>query len=194
MKKFYIIILIFGLIGCASKTYKTYMGHEIMNVSFVIAGGDVVYLPVTDAGPIPAESNGFRMEYAGFSVGESKVNEHKAELVWGFALSSTSTEEIQNIVIEELAPTKTIKLLTKVEKPKFVNGYWKINLKPIVANKINTPWIFRDKASIYVFRITINLNSGKQITLMQPAWFSKLALATFAKQISLIENKNTQQP
>ena len=188
MKKFFLIILISTLVGCASKSKETYMGYDVINIPFSVAGGDVIHLRVTDAGVIPAEGNGFKMQVAGFNVGKSKVNKNIAELVWGFAFTSTNTEKIESISIEELAPTKTIKLLAKVDKPKVIDGRWQLNLEPINANKVNTPWIFRDKASIYVFRITINLESGKQTILTQAAWFSKPVLANYVKHISSIEN------
>ncbi|QDE30947.1 hypothetical protein [Shewanella polaris] len=188
MKKIYLVLLIFAIAGCASKSNKTYMGHDVISMPFNIAGGNVVHLPVTDAGVIPAEDNGFMMKVAGFSVAESKAHKREAELVWNFAFSSTNTEKVQSIIIEELAPTKVIKQLLKVENPKIVDGLWISNLEPINANKENTPWIFKNKASIYVFKITINLKSGEQTTLTQAAWFSKPVLATYAKQISLIEN------
>lgn len=188
MKKLYLVLLIFTLVGCANKSNETYMGYNIISMPFNIAGGDVIHLTITDAGVIPAEDNGFKMQFAGFIVGESKTHKNVAELVWGFAFSSTNTEKIQSILIEELAPTKVIKQLIKVENPKILDGRWKVNLDPIRANKVNTPWIFRNKASIYVFKITINLESGKKTILTQAAWFSKPMLANYAKQISLIEN------
>jgi len=188
MKIFYSILLIATLVGCSSKPKETYMGYDVISVPFNIAGNNVVHLPVTNAGVIPAEGNGFKMQFVGFNVGESKVNKNVAELEWGFAFSSTNTEKIESIVIEELAPTNIIKLLARVDKPEVIGGRWQLNLEPINANKVNTPWIFRDKASIYVFRITINLESGKQTVLTQAAWFSKSVLANYAKQILLIEN------
>ncbi len=90
MKKLVLILLISTLVGCASKSKETYMGYDVISMPFNVAGGDVIHLPVTDAGVIPAKGNGFKMQVAGFNVGESKVNKNEAELVWGFAFSSTS--------------------------------------------------------------------------------------------------------
>ncbi|MBB1271186.1 hypothetical protein [Shewanella sp. SR44-3] len=188
MKNFCFAFLVCTLVGCASKSNETYMGHDVVSMPFNIAGGNIIHLPVTDAGVIPAESNGFKMQVAGFMVGESKINKNEAELIWNFAFSSANNEKIRNIVIEELAPTKVIKVLAKVENPQLTDGRWHFNLEPTKANTINTPWIFRDKASIYVFKITINLESGEQTILNQAAWFSKPVLKNYAKQISLIEN------
>lgn len=137
MKKFCIIILLVTLVGCASKSKESYMGYEVISMPFNIAGGEVVYLPVTDAGVIPAEDNGFKMQVAGFTVGESAAKNNEAELVWNFAFSSTNKEKIQSIVVEELAPTQSIKRLVEVENPKVINGRWKLNLAPIDANQVN---------------------------------------------------------
>jgi hypothetical protein len=188
MKIFYSIILISILVGCTSVSKETYMGRDVISVPFNIAGGNVVHLSITDAGVIPAEDNGFKMQVAGFTVAESNVHNNEAELVWNFAFSSTNSEKIESIVIEELAPTKIIKALAKVESPELIDGRWMLNLAPVSANKVTMPWIFRDKASFYVFRITINLESGKKSILTQAAWFSKPVLANYAKHISLIEN------
>ena len=187
MKKIFLALLISTLFSCASKPNETYMGYKVVSMPFNIAGGDVIYLPVTDAGVIPAEDKGFKMQFAGFTVAESKTHKNEAELVWGFAFSSTNNEKIRSIIVEEIAPTPVIKQLIKEENPNVV-GNWHVKLAPIAANKANTPWIFKDKASIYVFRITINLESGEKAVLTQAAWFSKSLLANNAKQISLIES------
>ncbi|CAH0535396.1 hypothetical protein VST7929_02969 [Vibrio stylophorae] len=188
MKKLCLAIFVFALAGCASKPNETYMGYDVVSMPFNIAGGDVIYLPVTDAGAIPAENNGYKMQVAGFTIGESKVHDNEAEIIWNFAFSSMSDQEISNIVIEELAPTKVIKVLAEVENPQLIDGRWSLNLEPSKASAINTPWIFSDKASVYVFRIIINLESGEQVILNQPAWFSKPVLNGFASQIISIEN------
>jgi len=188
MKRIYSLALLALLTGCNSTPKETYLGLEVIQMPFTINNDQTLYLPVTDAGTVPATQNGYAMTYAGFNITPSKSVENQAEMTWGFAFKSTKSGEIESIKIEELPSTAPKQTLIELSNPKIKDGYWKFNFEPIIANKENTPWVYKDKASIFVFRITIIEKSGIETILTQPTWFSKPLLTNFIKQIELIEN------
>jgi len=86
MKNVFPLLIVALLMGCSSPQSRTYMGHKVIESPFELSGGEVVKLPITDDGPIPAETDSYKVEVAGFSVGKSETQSHTAELTWGFAL------------------------------------------------------------------------------------------------------------
>ena len=62
--KYILAVLLTIHMACACA--QQYMGHTVTNMPFPIARGKTVSLPVTDAGPIPAENE--KIGYADFVV------------------------------------------------------------------------------------------------------------------------------
>lgn len=188
MKNLAFFILIAVLASCATQQSRTYLGYKVVEMPFVTAGGEVVNLPTTDAGPIPAEGNGFKVEVAGFSVGKSSEKEKTAELIWQFAVSTANGAKVKEISIEEVAPSEVVVPLVLEENPTFSDGIWRDSLNPIEVNPTNTPFLFNNSASIYVFRVTIKVENQQSIVLYQPAWFSAQAKSTYQQMIARIQN------
>lgn len=172
------------LAGCASQ--NTYMGHKVVDMPFTVAGGKTVSLPITDAGPIPAENQSFKIEVAGFTVGPSKDNPSQAMLTWRFGLTAKSSQTLERVVVEEVAPAAVEKLLVEDHAPALKDKVWSGSSQPIEASKTSTPWLYTDKASIYVFRFTIKARGEPDAVFYQPAWFSKPAKEKFREMIAKI--------
>lgn len=179
--------VLLSCVACTSSTPRTHMGFEVIDMPFTIAGGETILLPVTDAGPVPAEDENYKIEFAGFFVGPSKSEESRAELVWGFGVSNKSNIGVASIIVEEVSPSDTAKTVLTVEAPEFTSGVWLGKTDPVPANRESTPWLFKPKASIYVYRFIIRSTKGTEVTLLQPAWFSTEAKASHLKKIEKME-------
>src|SRR5689334_6598337 len=97
---------------------REFMGHKVIDAPFVVAGGKTVVLPVTDAGPIPAEDRKAKIETAGFIITRSKEDPKLALIVWTFGLTNKSIKTIESISVSEVAPSDVEKLLVSDAAPK----------------------------------------------------------------------------
>lgn len=163
------------------------MGYEVKKVPFKTVENRVLYLPITDAGTIPAKKDGFTMRVAGFSINKSKIAKHQSEFMWNFSFKTTNKSKISHINIEEIYASDRVKLIAKVTNPQLKNGIWSYHTSPIIANKENLPWIFENRARICLFRISVDMKSDKKVVLHQLVWFSKPTLAHFANIIKKYE-------
>jgi len=165
---------------------REFMGHKVVDVPFQIAGGTTVALPITDAGPIPAEDRKARIEVAGFSITRSKGDPKLALIVWTFGLTNKSIKSIESILVSEVAPADVEKPLVKDAAPKLQEKYWTASTAPALATRESLPWLFTDGASTFVFRIAINEAGKDSRVYFQPAWFTKEAKAHFREMIARI--------
>lgn len=190
MKKnvIYFILILF-LAGCGATTQRTYMGYKVFDVSYPVANNQILSFPVTDAGPIPAENDNYKIEVTGFSVGPSTEDPKKALLTWNFRLRTKKASKIETIQIDEIAPTYVEKMVLKEVNPKIKNGLWSGSLEPIEASSTSTPWLYDDKASFYVYRFTIKAENSEPVILNQLVWFSKPAKKSFQHTIEKINNR-----
>ena len=162
--------------------------REVHNATFVIAGGQSVSLPMTDAGPISAENEKAKILVAGFGVVPSKQNEKQAALLWGFDFEAKSSKQLESVIVDEVSPSQTSVTLVEDKAPVLKNGVWSGTAKSIAANSASTPWLFNKKQSVYVFRFTIQFSGEPAFILYQPAWFSGPAKESFRQMISRIEH------
>lgn len=179
-----LLLLAILLASCASQ--RTYMGHKVVDMPFIVAGGKTVALPVTDSGPIPAENQSFKIEMAGFTVRPAEDNPSQAVLTWQFALTAKSSQTLERVVVEEVAPSDIEKSFVEDRVPLLKGKTWSRTAQPLLASRTSTPWLYTDKASIYVFRFTIKAPGEPDIVLYQPAWFSKSAKEIFRERIAKI--------
>ncbi|MFK7815481.1 MAG: hypothetical protein AB8B92_04015, partial [Gammaproteobacteria bacterium] len=104
-----------------------------------------------------------------------------------FVISLKNNRKVSKISVEEIAPTETAIPLIIDNTPNFVDANWGASLKPIKASRTTTPWLFDDKASIYVFRFKITSATGIETILLQPAWFSTEIKEKLRQHIKTIE-------
>lgn len=164
------------------------IARETHNATFVIAGGQSVSLPITDAGPISAENDKAKILVAGFGIVPSKQNERQAALLWGFDFEVKSGKQLESVVVDEVSPSQTAVTLVEDNAPVLKNGVWSGTAKSIPANSTSTPWLYSKKQSVYVFRFTIRFAGEPAFVLYQPTWFSGPAKESFQQMISRIEH------
>jgi hypothetical protein len=185
MKSIVTLVTILILVGCEATT-RTYMGRRVVDVPFPIASGKIVTLPTTDGGAIPAENVDYKIEFAGFFIGPSGSDAKRANLTWRFALTDKTSKSIERIFIDEVSPSEIEKLILQDNAPKLNNGVWTGATEPIEASHTSTPWLYMDKASIYVFRFTLHSRGEPPTVLYQLTWFSKPTKEAFRQKIDLI--------
>jgi len=155
------------------------MGKRVIDAPFVIAGGKTIYLPSTDAGPIPAENDFVVIQSAGFFVGPSKENPKQAVLNWGFSFKSKSLDTFEEVVVEEVSPSDTEVTYIRDSAPVLKNKQWLRNREPLVVSQTVVPWLYSGKPSVFVFKFTIKVKDQVPVVLYQPAWFSKEVKSMF---------------
>ena len=165
---------------------REFMGHKVIDAPFVVAGGKTVVLPITDAGPIPAEDRKAKVEAAGFIITRSKDDSKIALIVWTFGLTNKSIKSIQSISVSEVAPADVEIPFVNDGAPQLQDKYWIGNTTPLAATRESVPWLFADGPSTFVFRITINEPANDSREYFQPAWFSSEAKAHFREMIARI--------
>ena len=173
--------------GCSVPQARSIQGTSY--VSFTIAGGQSVSLPVNDAGAIPAENEFAKILAAGFTISPSTGNEKQAALAWAFDFEAKPTlSRIEMVRVEEVWPSKVPVTLVEDKSPALNDGVWSGNAKPVPANRIETPWLFADDASFYVFRFTIVPTGKPPFVLYQLAWFPASAKQVFQTIIGHVEH------
>jgi len=155
------------------------MGYKVVNFPFPIAGGEIVRLPTADAGPIPAENREVKIEVAGFAVGPSPEDPKKAVLVWHFGFTAKRLRELESVEVAEVSPSDVAVPLIVDSKPELIENYWKSTISGVPVGSETTPWLYEEKASIFVFRFTLKQKNKKAFVLYQPAWFSAEAKDEF---------------
>lgn len=165
---------------------REFMGYKVIDAPFAIAGGKTVVLPITDAGPIPAEDRRAKIEVAGFMIMPSEGDPQLAMLVWTFGLTNKAVKNVESITVAEVAPADAEMTLVNDIAPKFEKRYWIGRTTPVAATRESAPWLFADGASTFVFRFTISEHGKDARTYFQPASFSSEAKAHFRQMIERI--------
>ena len=160
------------LLSCEAS--RTYMGYRVDDTPIVIADGSTIVVPMTDGGPIPAESDAFKIEVAGITVGLSKTSPDQRQLVWVFGLTSKLDQPLAQVKIEQVAPGQSIKLLVDDGVPVIKGKSWSGSSDPTEMSNVGTPWLFEKNASIFVFRFTIRPKQGAATVLYQASKISGL--------------------
>lgn len=164
--------------GCAQK--QKYMGHEVIDQKFVIAGGKEITTKVTRSGPIPAQNDLFKIEVAGFSVGPSKEEPGKSAITWGFAFTAKTGAEVEKVEVELVYPGEESKRFVLDTAPQLSNRVWRGNTDGTVINSNTTPWLYESGTSTFLFKFTIHSNS--QVSeLYQPSSFPEQSKVIFRK-------------
>lgn len=166
----FITIFISGFTG-----NRTHMGDRVEEVPFQLASGEVVYLPVTKAGrPVPAENDSFKIEVAGIQI-PGKEPGKKLSMIWSFMLTSKKPVELEYVHIDQVFPGNTSIRILNDEEPSLNESVWFGNQEPVLINKTFTPWLYEDGISIFIFKITIKVNSQAPTVLYQPSMIPESA-------------------
>lgn len=172
MQKICIPLLALALAAGSSASAREFDGNKVYNMTFPVAGGEVIKLAITDAGPLPVENRKLKIEVAGFSVEPSPDDPQTVVLVWHFGFTAKRLKDLQSVEIAEVSPSATVRKLLRDDAPQLVDEYWKGALAGVPVGPDTTPWLYTDEPSMYVFRFTVHEKDRKPIVLHQAAWFS----------------------
>jgi hypothetical protein len=177
MKRLLLLVSILGIPFCARADDTTRM------IEFKIAGGKTVACPTTDAGPLPAENGPYRVNVAGIALGRD-ADRKNAFLIFTFRLSVGSKGELKRVVVEDVSGESAVTLVDD-RSPKVGAGTWKGNAAPLILSRKSTPWVFQNRPTIKVFRITVSAKNSADVVLFQPTWYPrqvKVGIVQFAKE------------
>lgn len=170
-------------------TSERHMGLPVYLVPFPIANGDIAKVKVTDAGVVPAENDLIKIQTAGVGISPSKIEPKKAHLSWVFEFITKKVLPITKVLIEEVAPSDQVKFIYMSTPKSIETVKWSGSPDTIEANIITAPWLYSDKATIYVFKFTIHIKDAEPVSLYQAAWFSTDAKTTFIRVIDKINER-----
>ena len=182
-----LMILSLTLLGCRTMSGDAGSppAKESKMVDFKIAGGQTVKCPITDSGPLPAEGGPYRVEEAGLAMGRDESGEHTF-LIRTFGITVGRGGTPSHITVEDVTDDTAV-LMVDDKDPKIVKGYWKGHASPLTLSEDSTPWIFDDKPTIKIYRITISAKNTPDVILYQPSWYAaqvKRSIAQWAKKKS----------
>lgn len=173
----------------AAASERTHMGYKVTDMQFPIAGGKTVSLPVTDAGPIPAENEAFKIEAAGVGIQPSIVDPKQANLSWGFSLTSKASKSLEHVLVEEVYPTEVAKVIVDDRSPSLKDQKWFGSPAGIEPGPSTTAWLFAEEGSVFVFRFTITPVGSRPVVLYQPVWLSQSSKAMFRQAVARINKR-----
>lgn len=156
-------------------------GNNAPTKRFTISGGQTVELPITDQGPLPASAEGVKVEVAGPLFGPSKTTPGKLALIWAFSLSVPPDSKYKSVSVENVSEQAAEAVLNqtspKAQQLRAPDGK-EFNILQLRGSakdisQESTPWIFQDGHSTIIFRITLENESGKILTLYQATQFAE---------------------
>ena len=164
----------------------TYMGYEVDQESFKIAGGDKVKLPVTKAGPIPAENERIKIEVAAFDIA---MRSKPQILTWRFGLLSKVAQKIEKITVEQVYEVDQPRLMLEVSDPELKGNTWYGITKAEDITKQANPWLHSIFSTTFVYRFTINIEGEPPMVLYQPATFPGSIKARYVNIAKMLRAK-----
>lgn len=97
---------------------------RVVAMPFPIAGDRVLYLPVSDTGPLPAEAGGLTVRVAGFAIEHSPRDPQRALFKWTFQVVTKSHSVFDSVVVEEVFPTDVARIVVTDKKPVLHGDVW----------------------------------------------------------------------
>ncbi len=176
------IVLLLAMAGCASP--RSHMGRPIVDTPYKIAGGQTLMLPVTAGGTVPAENDRVKIQVAGFITGPSKSNPQGRMLTWTFGFTSKTSLPIEQVIVEEVAPSDPAVMIVRDDAPKLEGNNWSGRSAPIEMNPQSLPWLYSPSTSVFVYKFTIKIQGEPPQVLYQPTGYSALAKQMMTKVVA----------
>jgi hypothetical protein len=176
--------LVASLLLTACAAGPTYQGYAVSEAQFKVDGGKTVSLPVTAAGALPAENELFKIEGAGFNASLQKGSPSESNLTWVFSFASKKSTELESVVVEQVTESGGLKLAVKDIAPALKNKNWVGWSTPEKMTKENSPWLYSNYDSTFVFKFTIRGKDGSSIVMYQPSIISSRAKSMYVMTIS----------
>lgn len=162
----------------------TYEGKKVTYLQFPVVGGEKISLPVTDDGPVPAETADFKVEAAGIALRDVKTN---PAFSWGFTLTVKSAASVQRVKIARVYPDTAVKVLVDDQAPAVTAGTWRGSSAWLPPNPQTTPWLLDKGSAAFVFRITVSQRDHDDAVLYQLSVFDESAKLVILKAIAVME-------
>jgi hypothetical protein len=117
--------------------------------------------------PRPRENDLFKMEVAGFVVSRS-ASGPQLKYIFGFATKKPG--QITRVKVEDITERESIVLVDDKE-PKIEKNRWSGHsaITPVTSEK--TPWMFDNRTTKMVFRITVSTAESDDKEVVQPATY-----------------------
>jgi hypothetical protein len=118
--------------------------------------------------PRPRENEFFKMEAAGFSVSRSSAG---PELNYEFMFVLKQRIQITRVKIEDVTDKSAV-LLIEDKQPKIKDNRWNGSTPASRVTATTFPWMYDNKTTKKLFRVTVAMGQGGEMVLTQPAAFS----------------------
>lgn len=161
----------------------TYQGYDVKDESFRIAGGKKLTLPVTKAGPIPAENERIKIEVAAFNIA---FKDNPQTMVWQFGLLSKVPQKIEKITVEQVYEVDQPRAMVEISNPELKGNTWFSSTMPEPITKDANPWLHSIFSTTFIYKFTIAIEGEPPMVLYQPATFAgslKARMVNLAKMM-----------
>jgi len=172
------LLIVYFLTQITGVFAQEYMGHKVINMPFPLAGGEIVSLPVTDAGTIPAENEKIKIEVAGYNVGPIPGQEKVPGLFWIFGFTSKLNQKIESVIVQEVFSTDKAISVVDDEAPSMKGVTWSTHTGYAEVSASGIPWLYSNKPTFFVYKFSIKID-GEKVVLYQPVYFSNRAKQLF---------------
>lgn len=173
-----VALLVSVLAGCAMHN-----GFVTTEVPFKVDGGKTITLPMTRAGAVPSENDRYKINGAGILAALKKGSPEKSEIVWSFSFETKSGKQIESVAIEQVGSTGELDLMVQDKSPVLKNGLWIGKSKPYSMSNAESPWLYSDNDSTFLFKFTITERGGAHIVMYQPSLITKGSKTVYFKII-----------
>lgn len=168
-----------ALLAASCSTVRIYDGEFVHNAPFKLGDGETIYLPVISSGPIPAESDNYRIENAGILRGPSKTVGFKYDMSWGFSATLKHETELESVTVELVFPVSDRKVVVTDAHPTSNGKVWASTTKRVGISPGTTPWLYQPGTSEFVYKFTIKAKGKPTETLFQPTAFPEMVKIAF---------------
>lgn len=107
-------------------------------------------------------------------------------LIFTFGMTVQKQGKPTHITIEDVSDEKVV-MLVDDKSPKIEKKYWKGYAAPLMVLESSTPWVFDEKPTIKIFRVSISAKDVPDVILYQPAWYA----AQVKKPLAIMAKKNS---
>lgn len=174
MKIFFIIpLLLILLSGCM----KTHNGFIVLDKKFKTEDGSTITLPMTRVGPIPMENELYKIVSAGHLSSMTRGEPEKSFITWSFMFKTKSSEQIESVTVEYVSTDGDLFLMVEDKNPELKDGYWGGKSKPYAMTEAESPWLYSNSDSVFLFKFTIVGVDKSVSVLYQPSLTTKEAKA-----------------
>jgi len=153
-------------------------------VQLAIAGGRTVALPVAR----PSENDIAIIRSAGFVIEPSQANSKQPILKWKFSVQPKTSNLIEEIIIEEVAPSATPITYLSAKFPTLKDNLWTGFCEPQQISQASLPWLYSTDQSIFVFKFTVKIQNHEPSTLYQACWYSHALKVLFLSKASQVHS------